>query len=99
MITDEYIHLVTTTLNDVMKPLKDGTQAFMLSFMSDNFTIDELQVMLEYNKSSAGQKGLSLMPQMMTQLQVMVQQQMPQIIGNFKATLQKRVEASENNEG
>lgn len=97
-ITESFIQLVTDTMNEAMAPFKEEVIYFMISFMDKNFTTDELQTMLEYQKTQAGQKALSLMPQMMAQLQVMVQQKMPEIMMDFKANLAKKVAPVVKNE-
>ena len=90
-ISKEFIQLVTNTLKKEMAPLKREVISFMVSFMTDKFTLEELKVMLDYNKTSAGQKALALMPQMMAGLQIKIQKSLPEIVQNFQKTLQNEL--------
>ncbi|MBL4800808.1 MAG: DUF2059 domain-containing protein [Emcibacter sp.] len=80
-----------------MTPLKLEVVSFTASFMTDNFTLEELKVILAYNKTSAGRKAIALMPQMMGQLQVIMQKTIPQLIRNFQASMKNKMENTKKN--
>ncbi|MFC7049556.1 DUF2059 domain-containing protein [Emcibacter nanhaiensis] len=94
-LSDEKAAIFQEVFEEEMTKVSNRTAAFGAGFMVQNYTIEDLQVMLEFYKSPTGKKSMALMPQMMMQTQKFMQTILPDAFANIQQKIQTRFDEAD----
>ncbi|WP_321392660.1 DUF2059 domain-containing protein [Emcibacter sp.] len=92
-MSEEKAAVFQEVFSEEMSKMTNQTAAFSAGFMVENYTIDDLKVMLEFYKSPTGKKSMALMPEMMVKTQKFMQSVLPGTFSNIQQKLQSRFDA------
>ncbi|WP_417317474.1 DUF2059 domain-containing protein [Emcibacter sp.] len=94
-LSDEKVAIFQEVFEEEMNKVTNRTAAFSAGFIVENYTLEDLKVMLEFYKSPTGKKSMALMPKMMMQTQQFMQSILPGTMTNIQQKLQTRFDEAD----